>query len=122
MKNNLRSEISKISFEFVEDVVKMSMSNRINKTYYISKFSKKILALIKKHERGLESKITSTWAKDLNRVEKFATSCMYKIRDYKKVLIQKDQFFEMLLKEKRTTKQELAKYFVGRAKPKEVEK
>ena len=58
MKNNLRSEISKISFEFVEDVVKMSMSNRINKTYYISKFSKKILALIKKHER--ENKIRCT--------------------------------------------------------------
>jgi len=109
---DLREEISKILDAECEEVNCMTCK----------KLVPQLLALIKKHERGLESKITSTWAKDLNRVEKFATSCMYKIRDYKKVLIQKDQFFEMLLKEKRTTKQELAKYFVGRAKPKEVEK
>jgi hypothetical protein len=61
-----------------------------------------------------ESQLHKTFAKKLDHAVKTATAFYHKLKDYKIVAKQQDDFMKMLLKEKRTTKEELAKYFIGK--------
>lgn len=62
------------------------------------------------------AKLDSSLKRDINRIKKNATNYYNKLKDYKGLASQIDTFTKMLLIEKRTTKEELSKYFKRREK------